>query len=122
LIWTIASPKWIFDDKTFERSAAALDNPDHVDIVVHNYRWRQSLAAGEPQYDALEKKLAEAPIITVPAITIGSDFDGAAANGKSYAKKFSGKYDHRIFNGIGHNFPHEAPEAFAQAIIDVDSY
>lgn len=122
LIWTIASPKWKFDDATFDRSAVALNNPDHVDIVIHNYRWRQSLVTGEPQYDELEKKLAEAPVITVPAITIGSDFDGAAADGKLYAKKFSGKYAHKVFNGIGHNFPQEAPEQFVDAIIEVDGY
>ena len=122
LIWKIASPKWNFDDETFGRSARALDNPDHVDIVIHNYRWRLSLAEGEPQYDDLERKLSEAPRITVPAITIGSDFDGAAADGKSYAQKFTGKYAHRILNDIGHNVPQEAPRAFADAIIEVDGY
>lgn len=120
LIWGIASPKWNFDDATFERSAAAFDNPDHVAIVIHNYRWRLSLADGDPQYDKLEKKLSESPVITVPAITISSDFDGAAADGKSYAGKFSGKYAHRIFPGIGHNVPQEAPQDFAKAIFEVD--
>jgi pimeloyl-ACP methyl ester carboxylesterase len=122
LIWKIASPKWDFDDATFDRSAAAFDNPDHVAIVIHNYRWRLSLAPGEPQYDAVEAKLAEGPAIPVPAITIASDFDGANADGKAYAGKFTGKYAHRIFNGIGHNVPQEAPQAFAQAIIDVDQF
>jgi pimeloyl-ACP methyl ester carboxylesterase len=122
LIWQIASPKWDFDDATFDRTAAAFNNPDHVSIVIHNYRWRQSLAAGEPQYDDLEKRLAEAPVITVPTITIASDFDGEAADGTSYAKKFSGKYSHRILKGIGHNVPQEAPQAFAQAVVEVDSY
>jgi pimeloyl-ACP methyl ester carboxylesterase len=122
LIWTIASPKWDFDDATFDRSAASLHNPDHVAIVIHNYRWRQSLVHGEPKYDQLERKLADAPIITVPAITIGSDFEGAAADGKSYAAKFSGRYSHWLFRGIGHNFPQEAPQAFADAIIEVDGY
>jgi pimeloyl-ACP methyl ester carboxylesterase len=122
LIWTIASPKWNFDDATFERSAAAFSNPDHVAIVIHNYRWRLSLAAGDPQYDELEKKLSEMPVITVPAITIASDFDGAAADGKSYASKFSGKYSHRILNGIGHNVPQEAPKAFADAVIEAGGY
>lgn len=122
LIWQIASPKWDFDDATFDRTAAAFNNPDHVSIVIHNYRWRQSLAKGEPQYDDLEKQLAEAPAIAVPTITIASDFDGAAADGTSYAKKFSGKYSHRIFKGIGHNVPQEAPQAFAQAVVEVDSY
>lgn len=122
LIWSIASPKWNFDDATFNRSAAALDNSDHVDIVIHNYRWRQSLADGERQYDEMEKKLAQAPFITVPAITIGSDFDGAAADGKSYAGKFTGKYSHKILDDIGHNVPQEAPQEFANAIIEVNSF
>jgi len=90
--------------------------------VIHNYRWRQSLAAGEPQYDDLEKRLAEAPVIAVPTITIASDFDGANADGTSYAKKFSGRYSHRILKGIGHNVPQEAPQAFAQAVVEVNGY
>jgi pimeloyl-ACP methyl ester carboxylesterase len=122
LIWNIVSPKWDFDDATFDRTAAAFENPDHVSIVIHNYRWRLSLAQGDPQYDDLEKRLAEAPVIAVPAITIASDFDGAAADGTSYARQFSGKYSHRIFKGIGHNVPQEAPQAFAQAVVDVDGY
>jgi pimeloyl-ACP methyl ester carboxylesterase len=122
LIWTIASPKWAFDDATFDRSAKALDNPDHVSIVIHNYRWRQSLADGERKYDDLEKRLQSAPVITVPTITIGSDFDGAAADGAAYAGKFTGKYSHRVLNGIGHNVPQEAPHAFADAVIAVDAY
>ena len=122
LIWKLASPKWNFDDATFERSAAAFDNPDHVAIVVHNYRWRLGLADGERKYDALEARLQQAPLITVPAITIGSDFDGPAADGKGYAKQYSGKYAHRIFNGIGHDVPQEAPQAFAQAVIDVANF
>jgi pimeloyl-ACP methyl ester carboxylesterase len=120
LIWQLASPKWNFDDATFERSAPAFDNPDHVRIVIHNYRWRLSLAKGEPRYDEVEQKLFSRPVITVPSITIGSDFDGAAADGKSYANQFSGKYSHRILPGIGHNVPQEAPQAFAEAVIDVD--
>ena len=122
LIWQIASPKWRFDDATFNRSAASFDNPDHVNIVIHNYRWRLGLAEGEPKYDDLEKRLAEGPVIAVPAITIASDFDGAAADGTSYRKQFSGKYSHRIFKGIGHNVPQEAPQAFAEAVIEVDGY
>ncbi|GGC70946.1 alpha/beta fold hydrolase [Undibacterium terreum] len=122
LIWKTASPKWNFDDATYNRSAAAFDNPDHVSIVIHNYRWRQSLAKGDPKYDALEKRLAQAPVITVPTITIASDFDGPAASGAAYAKKFSGKYAHRILKDIGHNVPQEAPQDFAQAIIDVDKF
>jgi pimeloyl-ACP methyl ester carboxylesterase len=120
LIWTLASPKWAFDDATYERTAASFDNPDHVAIVIHNYRWRLSLAKGEARYEPLEARLAASPAITVPTITIASDFDGAAADGKAYAKRFSGKYTHRILNGIGHNVPQEAPKEFAQAIIDAD--
>lgn len=115
LIWKLCSPKWDFDDATFERSAASFNNPDHVAIVIHNYRWRLSLAPGEARYDDLEKKLSEAPVISVPTITIASDFDGAA-----YAKKFSGAYSHRILKGIGHNVPQEAPQHFAQAILALD--
>uniref|UniRef100_Q01W12 Alpha/beta hydrolase fold n=1 Tax=Solibacter usitatus (strain Ellin6076) TaxID=234267 RepID=Q01W12_SOLUE len=122
LIWKLASPKWNFDEATFNRTAAAFRNPDHVSIVIHNYRWRLSLAAGEPRYDALEQKLFQGPLISVPAITIASDFDGAAADGAAYAKKFAGKYLHRILKGVGHNVPQEAPQAFAQAVIDVDSF
>ena len=122
LIWKTASPKWRFDNETFNRSAAAFDNPDHVTIVIHNYRWRLSLAKGEPRYDELEQKLATPPVITVPAITIASDFDGAAADGSSYAKQFSGKYSHRILKDIGHNVPQEAPQDFASAVIEVGRY
>jgi pimeloyl-ACP methyl ester carboxylesterase len=122
LIWKNVSPKWNFDTATFDRTAASFENPDHVDIVVHNYRWRLGLAQGEPKYYALEQRLFAAPVITVPTITIASDFDRPTADGKSYAGKFSGKYSHRILKGIGHNVPQEAPNDFAQAIIDVDSY
>jgi pimeloyl-ACP methyl ester carboxylesterase len=122
LIWQIASPKWKFDDATFYRTAAAFSNPDHVRIVIHNYRWRLSLANGEAKYSDLEQKLFTAPTISVPTITISSDFDGVAADGKGYANKFTGRYDHRILNGIGHNVPQEDPQAFATAIVDVDGY
>jgi pimeloyl-ACP methyl ester carboxylesterase len=124
LIWQTASPKWDFDDATFDRTATAFNNPDHVSIVIHNYRWRLGLAEGEPKYDDLEKRLANAPVITVPAITLEGDANGAPhPDASSYAKKFSGKYAHReITGGIGHNLPQEAPQAFAQAVIDVDSY
>jgi pimeloyl-ACP methyl ester carboxylesterase len=124
LIWQIASPKWDFDDATFDRSAAAFDNADHVSIVIHNYRWRLGLAEGDPNYDVLEKRLAEFPVITVPTITLEGDASGAPhPAASSYAKKFSGKYAHRdITGGIGHNLPQEAPQAFAQAIIDVDGF
>ena len=121
LIWQIASPKWSFDDATFDRSAAAFENPDHVEIVIHNYRWRLGLAEGEAKYDDLEKRLAEAPDITVPTITLEGDANGAPQpEPASYAKKFTGKYAHRLIaGGIGHNLPQEAPQAFAEAIVDV---
>jgi pimeloyl-ACP methyl ester carboxylesterase len=119
LIWSIASPNWHFSDATFDRTAAALNNPDHVAIVISNYRWRISIDKGDPQYDAMEAKLQAGPVITVPTITIASDFDGANADGAAYRSKFSGKYSHRILKGIGHNVPQEAPQAFAQAVIDV---
>jgi pimeloyl-ACP methyl ester carboxylesterase len=124
LIWHIASPKWQFDDATFDRSAAAFDNPDHVAIVIHNYRWRLGLAEGELKYDDLEKRLAGAPIINVPTITLEGDANGAPhPEPGSYAKKFSGKYANRIIKGgVGHNLPQEAPQAFAQAVVDVDGY
>ncbi len=120
LIWKFASPRWAFDDATYDRSAASFDNPDHVDIVIHNYRWRLSLAPGEPRYDEYEQKLATGPAIAVPTITIGSDFDGTAKDGMTYRAKFTGKHQHRVFDGIGHNVPQEAPHPFAQAIIDAD--
>jgi pimeloyl-ACP methyl ester carboxylesterase len=119
LIWRNASPKWKFDDATYDRSARAFENPDHVAIVIHNYRWRLGLADGESRYAAVESRLQTAPAITVPTITIGSDFDGAAADGKSYAAKFTGRYSHRVLDGIGHNVPQEAPKEFAQAIVQV---
>ncbi|MEN3287737.1 MAG: hypothetical protein V7634_2037 [Bradyrhizobium sp.] len=121
LIWQIASPKWAFDDATFDRSASAFDNPDHVDIVVHNYRWRMALAEGEAKYDNFEKKLAIFPVIAVPTITMEGDANGAPhPEPSTYAKKFSGKYEHRLITGgIGHNLPQEAPQAFAQAVLDV---
>lgn len=119
LIWQKASPLWHFDDATYNLSAAAFDNPDHVDIVVHNYRWRLSLAPGEPRFDADESRLAAKPPVTVPTITIGSDFDGAAKDGAGYRALYTGPYEHRIFDGIGHNVPQEAPEQFAAAIADV---
>jgi pimeloyl-ACP methyl ester carboxylesterase len=120
LIWRIASPRWQFDDATFDRTAASFDNPDHVDIVIHNYRWRLSLAEGEPRYAEFERRLFQMPVITVPAITIGSDFDGPASDGAPYRKMFSGKYSHRILAGIGHDVPQEAPQAFADAVVAVD--
>ena len=121
LIWQLASPKWDFDDATFNRSAAAFDNPDHVAIVIHNYRWRQGLADGERKYDDLEKRLAESPVITVPTITMEGDANGAPhPEPSTYAKKFSGRYTHRtIKGGVGHNLPQEAPQAFAEAVVDV---
>ncbi|QSN64787.1 alpha/beta fold hydrolase [Caballeronia sp. M1242] len=122
LIWQTASPEWHFDDATFERSAQAFDNPDHVAVVIHNYRWRLGLAEGEPQYDALEKRLAAAPPITVPTITMEGDANAAPhPNPSAYAKKFTGKYRHiDVGGGVGHNLPQEAPKAFADAVIAVD--
>jgi pimeloyl-ACP methyl ester carboxylesterase len=121
LIWQLASPKWDFDDATFERSAAAFDNPDHVAVVIHNYRWRLGLVEGESKYDDLEKRLAQSPVITVPTITLEGDANGAPhLEPSAYANKFTGKYEHRtIAGGIGHNLPQEAPAAFAQAVVDV---
>ena len=124
LIWHQASPKWNFNDATFERSAASFENPDHVDIVIHNYRWRQGLAEGEAKYEDVEKRLAVAPVVTVPTITLEGDANGAPhGEASSYAKKFSGKYEYRtIKGGVGHNLPQEAPQAFAKAVIDVDHF
>ena len=122
LIWQIASPKWAFDDATFDRTAASFDNPDHVAIVIHNYRWRLGLADGEPKYDNYEEQLARGSAIKVPTITLEGDANGAPhPDPSSYANKFSGKYQHRnIQGGVGHNLPQEAPKDFAQAVIDVD--
>jgi pimeloyl-ACP methyl ester carboxylesterase len=123
LIWTIASPKWNFDDATFDRTAASFNNPDHVSIVIHNYRFRLGLAQGEAKYDDLEKRLAAGPVITVPTITLEGDANGAphSPDESAFRNKFSGKYAYRLITGgIGHNLPQEAPQAFAQAIVDVD--
>src|SRR5260370_26823419 len=124
LIWKLASPQWKFDDATFDRSAASFDNPDHVAIVIHNYRWRQGRADSERKDDHLEKRLPPSPIITVPTITMEGDANGAPhAEPRAYATKFSGKYAHRnIAGGIGHNLPQEAPEAFVRAVVDVDHF
>jgi pimeloyl-ACP methyl ester carboxylesterase len=122
LIWQIASPKWKFDDATYGRTAASFNNPDHVKIVIHNYRWRLSIADGEAKYSGLEQKLFAGPTISTPTITIASDFEGAAADGKAYAGKFTGKYSHRLLSGIGHNVPQEDPQSFAKAIVDVDGF
>jgi pimeloyl-ACP methyl ester carboxylesterase len=122
LIWQIASPRWEFDDVTFDRTAQSFNNPDYVAIVIHNYRWRLGLAKGDPQYDELEKRLTTSPVITVPTITLEGDANGAPhPSAEAYRRKFSGKYEHRIIRGgVGHNLPQEAPQAFAQAVIDVD--
>lgn len=121
LIWHTASPQWDFDDATFLRTAQAFDNPDHVEIVIHNYRWRMALAAGEPEYDDLERRLATAPAITVPTITLEGDANGAPhPDPAAYAGKFTGPYTHRLITGgVGHNLPQEAPAAFADAVIEV---
>ncbi|MBO1907927.1 alpha/beta hydrolase [Microvirga sp. 3-52] len=122
LIWRLASPKWNFDDSTFERTAASFDNPDHVDIVIHNYRWRLGLAEGDSKHENLEKRLAAFPPISVPTITLEGDANGAPhPDPATYALKFSGRYEHRLITGgIGHNLPQEAPQAFANAVADVD--
>jgi pimeloyl-ACP methyl ester carboxylesterase len=124
LIWQLASPKWDFDDATFARSAASLVSPDHVSIVIHNYRWRLGLAEGESKYDDLERRLATSPVIAVPTITLEGDANGAPhPDPSSYAKKFSGKYSHRLITGgIGHNLPQEAPKAFTDAVLEVAGY
>jgi pimeloyl-ACP methyl ester carboxylesterase len=124
LIWRENSPRWQFDDATFARTAASFDNPDHVDIVIHNYRWRLALAPGEAQYDALERRLAAGPAIAVPAITLDGDADGVtpATDGQAYAARFTGRRTHRIVKGAGHNLPQEAPRAFADAVLAVDRY
>lgn len=124
LMWRANSPQWTFDELTFERTASAFDNADHVAIVMHNYRWRLKLADGEAKYDALENRLAAGPVIAAPTITLDGDSDGVvpATDGQSYASKFSGKRVHRIVSGAGHNLPQEAPEAFANAILDVDRF
>jgi pimeloyl-ACP methyl ester carboxylesterase len=123
-IWHQASPKWNFDDATYNRTAASFNNPDHLDIVMHDYRWRLGIADGERKYDDLEKRLAALPAVTVPAITLEGDANGAIhAPSTAYRNKFSGKYDHRLITGgVGHNLPQEAPQRFAQAVIDVDGY
>lgn len=124
LIWQTASPRWAFDDATFDRSATAFDNPDHVAITIHNYRWRLGLAEGESQYDELEKQLALGPAIALPTITLEGDANGAPhPDSSAYRKKFTGKYEHRVIDGgVGHNLPQEAPQAFAQAVIDVSKW
>ena len=121
LIWQEASPMWKFDGATYDRSADAFTNPDHVDIVIHNYRWRLSLAPGEPRYDELDHKLADNPMISVPTITIGSDFDGPNKDGTAYRTMFTGPYSHRVLDGIGHNVPQEAPREFADAVVAADA-
>ena len=124
LIWASASPKWEFTDATFDRSAASFENPDHVSIVIHNYRWRLGLVEGESKYDDLEEQLAKGPAVTVPSITLEGDANGAPhPDASSYRKKFLGKYTHRIITGgVGHNLPQEAPQAFAEAVVEVDGY
>ena len=124
LIWQLASPKWNFTDATFDRSAVSFDNPDHVAIVIHNYRWRLGLVQGESRFDEIEKRLAAAPVITVPTVTMEGDANGAPhLDPKAYPAKFAGKYAHRLITGgVGHNLPQEAPRAFADAVVEVDGY
>ncbi|WP_262060214.1 alpha/beta fold hydrolase [Streptomyces sp. STR69] len=122
LIWRSVSPTWHFDDATFDRTAKAFENPDYVSIVIHNYRWRLGLAAGDPRYDGIEAQLAAGPAIAVPTITLDGELDPftPAGDGSAYRAKFTGPYDHRALDGIGHNVPQEAPEAFARAVLDAD--
>lgn len=124
LIWKNVSPTWHFDDATFERTATAFDNPDWVPIVIHNYRWRLGLAGGDPQFDQLEKQLARSPAISLPTITLDGELDPFTppGDGASYRGRFTGTYAHRTLKGIGHNLPQEAPEAFAEAVVEVDSF
>jgi pimeloyl-ACP methyl ester carboxylesterase len=124
LIWQIASPRWEFDDATFDRTAASFDNPDYVAIVIHDYRFRLDVAKGDPKYDDLERKLDAGPVIAVPTITMEGDANGAPhPEPDAYRKKFTGKYEHRLIGGgVGHNLPQEAPQAFAQAVVDVDRF
>jgi pimeloyl-ACP methyl ester carboxylesterase len=126
LIWRFNSPAWTFDDAAFGRTAASFDNPDYVPIVIHNDRWRLALAAGDPRNEALEQQLAEGPVIPVPAITLDGDSDSdsiaPATDGASYVAQFSGKYTHRVVPGAGHNLPQESPQAFADAVVEIDGY
>jgi len=124
LVWRVNSPKWDFDDATFDRTAASFDNPDYVSIAIHNYRWRLSVADGDPRYQDVERRLGQGPVITVPTITLDGDSDGVtpATDGASYRNKFLGHYTHRIIEGAGHNLPQEAPQAFADAVVEVDGY
>jgi pimeloyl-ACP methyl ester carboxylesterase len=124
LIWELASPQWALDDATFARTAASFDNPDHVSIVIHNYRWRLGLAEGESRYDELEQRLAQGPLISVPTITLEGDANGAPhPDSSAYRSKFTEEYEHRVITGgVGHNLPQEAPQAFAQAIVDVGGH
>ncbi|MGI5141882.1 MULTISPECIES: alpha/beta fold hydrolase [unclassified Streptomyces] len=123
LVWKFNSPTWNFDDATFDRTAAAFDNPDYVAIVIHNYRWRLGLAAGDPRYDGLEQRLAKGPVIGVPTVTLDGERDPftPAGDGAMYRDKFSGPYAHRTLKGIGHNVPQEAPQAFAEAVVEADT-
>ena len=120
--WTTNSPLWKFDDATFERTAASFDNPDWVDIVVHNYRWRLGLAEGDPKHAELERRLAAQPTIAVPTITMEGDTNGIAppTDGKASAAKFTGPRTHLVVHA-GHNVPQEAPEAFADAVLTLVS-
>jgi pimeloyl-ACP methyl ester carboxylesterase len=124
LVWRVNSPKWDFDDATFDRTAASFDNPDYVSIAIHNYRWRLSVSDGDPRYRDLDRRLEEGPVIAVPTITLDGDSDGVtpATDGAAYRNKFSGHYRHRIIEGAGHNLPQEAPQAFADAVMEVDDY
>ena len=121
ILWQQWSPNWHFDDATFERTAAAHDNPDYVDVVIHSYRHRFGLADGDPQYAGLQRRLAALPLIPVPTITLDGDGDGVApaTDGTASAAKFSGRRTHHVIPRAGHNLPQEEPEAFAGAVMEL---
>ena len=121
LLWKLWSPTWAFDEATFERSAAAFDNPDFVDVVIQSYRHRFALAAGDPAYLDIEKHLAAQPAITVPSITFDGADDGVrpVAPASQHARFFAKKRSHRVVPGVGHNMPQEVPQIFADAVMEL---
>ncbi|MGJ4940106.1 alpha/beta fold hydrolase [Bradyrhizobium sp. HKCCYLS1011] len=120
-LWAQWSPNWRFDDETFARTAAAFDNPDYVDVVIHSYRHRYGLAEGDPRYAEIENRLAAQPVITVPAITLDGDGDGVfpATDGTAQAARFADRRAHRVIPHAGHNLPQEEPEVFAAAVLEL---
>jgi pimeloyl-ACP methyl ester carboxylesterase len=121
LLWQTWSPSWRFDDATFERSAQAFDNPDFVDVVIHSYRHRFGLVAGDPAYAGIERRLAAQPTIAVPTISFDGSDDGvrAPAAATHDARHFSGPRSHRLAQGVGHNMPQESPREFADAVLEL---